>query len=107
MNRSKKMTATYTKLKSGDWGVRIEGGTVKQGDTITVTKKSGERKQETIAKVVWTGNGITLAAIGQSQPSRTHDNRTERESSGQYCGYPCPVTGRKCCSANGPCHDCQ
>lgn len=26
---------------------------------------------------------------------------------GHYCGYPCPVTGRKCCPANGPCHDCE
>ena len=24
-----------------------------------------------------------------------------------YCGYPCPVTGRKCCPENGPCHDCE
>lgn len=56
-------TATYTKLRSGDWGVRVQG-TVSAGAKLTVTKKSGERKIETIAKVVWSGNGITLAAIG-------------------------------------------
>ena len=24
-----------------------------------------------------------------------------------YCGYNCPVTGKKCCPDNGPCHDCE
>lgn len=31
---------------------------------------------------------------------------TERGHHEGYCGYPCPVTGKKCCPANGPCHDC-
>jgi len=39
--------------------------------------------------------------------SRHYDNKIERDSGGAYCGYPCPVTGRRCCPANGPCHDCQ
>lgn len=30
----------------------------------------------------------------------------ERGHHDGYCGYPCPVTGRRCCPANGPCHDC-
>ena len=32
---------------------------------------------------------------------------TERGHYEGYCGYPCPVTGRKCCPENGPCHDCE
>lgn len=23
-----------------------------------------------------------------------------------YCGHECPVSGKRCCAANGPCHDC-
>lgn len=54
---------TYTKLKSGDWGVRVEGAKVTAGQVVSVRKKSGEVKSETIAKVVWSGNGVSLCAI--------------------------------------------
>lgn len=103
-------TATYTKLKSGDWGIRIEGDAV-PGQGITVSKKDGTTKREIVQSVIWRGNGIALATIAKSGGSgtgrRVYDNRTERESGGMYCGYPCPVSGLKCCARNGPCHDCQ
>lgn len=88
------MSATYTKLKDGTWGLRIVGAITA---TVTVRKKSGEEKQERVGRVLWSGNGITLATIQFSRQS----------SGGEYCGYACPVTGRICCRANGPCHDCE
>lgn len=62
------MSATYTKLRSGEWGIRISG-TAKKGDRVTVTKKSGESKIETVRNVVWSGNGITLCAVERQEPS--------------------------------------
>ena len=62
------MKATYTKLRNGNWGIRVEGS-ARKGDTITVSKKSGETKTEEVSAVVWSGNGITLCAISQ------HDSR--------------------------------
>lgn len=56
------MTATYTKLKSGNWGIRVQGE-AKAGDYVSVTKKDGTTKTERIERVVWTGNGISLCAI--------------------------------------------
>lgn len=47
------MKASYTKLKSGDWGVRVVGEKPDVGATITVTKKDGATKTETVEKVVW------------------------------------------------------
>lgn len=32
---------------------------------------------------------------------------TERGHHDGYCGYPCPVSGLRCCPENGPCHDCE
>jgi len=58
------MNATWTKLKSGEWGVRVAGAEVKAGETIVVTKKSGETKTVKIARVLWTGDGISLCAVG-------------------------------------------
>jgi hypothetical protein len=56
------MATTYTKLRSGAWGVRCTDR-VGVGDTVTVTKRDGSVKRETIATIVWKGDGVTLAAL--------------------------------------------
>lgn len=103
------MSASYTKLKSGEWGIRVEG-TVSSGDTVSVKKKDGTTKVEKVGKIIWTGNGVSLCTVGEKGTC------TERAADAGYargrtvrsdcCGYPCPVTGRRC-SPSDPCHDCQ
>lgn len=93
--------ATYTKLRSGEWGIRMEGA-AKPGMTVAVKTKAGKVKSETIAKVVWSGNGISICAISQRPAEASSHSSTKSE----YCGYECPVTGMRCCAKNGPCHDC-
>jgi hypothetical protein len=57
-------TTTYTKLKTGAWGVRTTAP-VKQGDRVQVSKRDGSTKIETIDRVLWTdGVGVWLCAIG-------------------------------------------
>lgn len=65
------MKATYTKLRTGDWGLRIEGARVGEGTPVVVVKRSGERKSERVGRVVWSGNGVTLATISRSATRRT------------------------------------
>lgn len=77
------MKATYTKLKSGAWGVRVEGGTPHVGQSITVTKRDGSARLEVIEKIVFSGNGITLCAVEQSTA------RTKRASRGRRTGCQC------------------
>jgi hypothetical protein len=96
--------ATYAKLRDGSWGVRVQGGGVEPGETVTVTKKSGETKVERIGRVLWNGDGISLCTLAASQPRY---NSGCRDDAAVYCYGPCPVTGLKCCAKNGPCHDCQ
>ena len=63
------VATTYTKLRNGDWGVRVERE-VKKGDKVTVTKKNGGTKTETIAAVLFTTNeGVRICAIDQNQSS--------------------------------------
>ena len=52
----------YSKLKSGEWGVRLEG-TAKTGDIINVVRKDGKVKPEKLGKLVWEGGGAQLYAI--------------------------------------------
>ncbi len=63
------MATTYTKLRDGSWGVRSTEK-LASGQKVVVAKKSGETKTETVGKVLWSGDGITLASIAtNSEPS--------------------------------------
>ncbi|MFH1572232.1 MAG: hypothetical protein ABIL09_29850 [Gemmatimonadota bacterium] len=50
-------TATWTKLRTGDWGVRVvlNGENIGDGDAITVTKRNGETKTAILGRRVWAG----------------------------------------------------
>lgn len=69
--------ASYSKLRDGSWGLR--GKDLVAGATITVTKKSGGTKVETVGRILWRGeDGTCLASIEASQPAgRTRDGRVD------------------------------
>jgi hypothetical protein len=53
------MQATYAKLRDGSWGVRcvLDGDRPPQvGEVVTVTRKDGQKRAETIAQVIWVGD---------------------------------------------------
>lgn len=60
--------ATFTKLKNGDWGVKIEGPVIPGGE-VTVTKKDGNTTEVTVGEVVWSGNGYNICKIKKDSPS--------------------------------------
>ena len=58
------MSATYTKLRTGDWGIRVQERAVAAGDVVTVHKRDGSTQQETVTNVLWQGvQGVVLCAI--------------------------------------------
>lgn len=77
------MTAKYHPLKNGSWGIRVVGATVRRGDEVLVTKRSGETKTETVDRVLFegqdreTGEAMAICAIGR---------RPVRGRSGGYQG---------------------
>lgn len=90
-------TATPTKLRNGDWGARVNSDQIREGDTVEITTRAGKTWTAAIVKVLWSGDGKAICAT-QRTSSYVH--------SAPSCGFPCPVTGRKC-TRNDPCHDCQ
>jgi len=78
---------SYKKLSDASWG--ISGRNLTVGQTVTVTKRSGETKSETVAAIVWRGsNGLCYASIvttgapRSSSSQSTPTNTTRRSSSG-------------------------
>jgi hypothetical protein len=51
------MKVSYTKLKTGEWGMRIEecDEAPKPGASVTVTKRDGSKREEVMGSVVWSG----------------------------------------------------
>lgn len=97
------MTATYTKLRDGSWGVRAAGKVV-AGQTITVAKRDGSTKTETVDRVLWSGDGVTLASIAKRSPQQGY-GRYNRPygSAAPVAGYSRHCTGRDGCR----CFDCE
>lgn len=62
--------ATYTKLKSGEWGVRIPCEAAKgERDTVAVRTKAGNLKYEKVV-VLWSGDGVSLCSIETPRAGR-------------------------------------
>jgi hypothetical protein len=60
--------ATYTKLLTGDWGLRLKGfPTIKEGDEIEVTTRAGAVRHETVGQIFWTSDdgNISIAKKGE------------------------------------------
>lgn len=95
------MPITYTKLNSGAWGAR---STVQltPGQTITVTKRDGSTKTETVDKVVRSGNGTWLAALRRAETKSSQPPRRRERGirTGCSCGSiednPRPSDCRSC-----------
>jgi hypothetical protein len=62
-----KMQATYTKLNNGEWGIRVTGSRPKLGETVEVTKRSGEVKEEQVGIVLWSGDDVHLCTVQEPE----------------------------------------
>jgi len=82
------MQASYTKLRSGDWGIRVEGRAT-TGQSVTVTKRDGSRQTVCVDRVVWSGEGVSLCSI-------------RRETAGGYSAQRATAGG-----TSGRCRECR
>lgn len=87
------MNATYTKLRDGRWGLRIQGVCdSSQINQVTVTKKSGESKIEYVDRILWRGNGIMLATIAATRQHYSSRREAREDLECELCGknkYTC------------------
>ncbi len=80
-------TGTPTKLRSGEWGARIQG-THRKGSTVTATITTRAGKSWTgNYRVIWSGNGISLAAKVNGQSRHRRPTRQEMADMAEDMGH--------------------
>lgn len=101
----------WTKLRDGLWGARVPSLTVGSGDVVELVKADGTTSAVTIDRVLWRGEGHTLATcakFGNQSPAVRNGNefaanRRSRPSEGgtcDECGRP-SATLRPCSDSSG------
>lgn len=96
------MQATYTKLRTGAWGVKLTGVV---GSTVpanvTVTKRDGTAKAERIAEVLWRGDGAMICTIAAGAARASAYGGTGYRARGCKTGGNCSSFGSgKSCGAD-------
>ena len=100
--------ASYTKLKSGGWGVKISYSTdLEPGDSVEVRKKSGEHKTEVIEKRIWHDEDVAIYTIRRGPESANGGLCAEcgRWADNMYvCSDSSGIRARCCsrCAATSP-----
>ena len=90
------MAITYTKLQSGGWGIRSTVA-LTAGQAVTVEKRDGSTKTETVERVVWTGNDVWIAAIrATARPAAPATARRDRGHGMVRGCAQCTAAGRMC-----------
>jgi hypothetical protein len=81
------------------------GGAYVDGDRIMFTARGASWAVNDADLVA---DAIIAASVADGKIENPQSgSRHQQSESSAYCGHDCPVTHRKCCAPNGPCHDCR
>ena len=70
--KEQQLTASPIRLRSGEWGARVQGSAV-EGASIKVTTRAGKSWQAFVSRVVWSGSGITIVSTRSLEIASDHD----------------------------------
>lgn len=91
-------TVTFSKLRSGGWGVRGPAAAIVVGQTAQVAKRDGTVSTVTVSKVLWTDGTMSIASILSDRAPRAQRGGVGRQcrtdgncssfGDGRSCGAP-------------------
>jgi len=91
-NEDETMTTNYTRLQTGEWGLRSNGA-IYSGQRVEVTTRDGRVKTETVGRVLSSRDGVTVATTARAEASAQNAN--------EAVPAPLPVQ-RAAAAANAP-----
>jgi len=102
------ITATPTKLRTGDWGARVPNEHIEEGDLVVITTKAGKSWTAVVEKVVWKGNGIAICATESRSGGCRYTHAPTRRNYGPGRCQDCGTYLQSWMDgyASGLCHDC-
>ena len=56
---------TWKRLRSGAWGIAGPAASITLNAVVTVTKRNGTTKEVRVARILWSGDGKTIATVGR------------------------------------------
>jgi hypothetical protein len=104
-------TFTYTKLRSGDWGVKVMVAqdsmlVVGAGNSVPVTKKSGETKLEKLARRIWLSDDRKTAIFAIARHAESSAGRGRRQPGYESDYVRCRWCGQKTRAGDDWCDCC-
>jgi len=91
------LNATWSKGRQGDWLARVAGA-AQPGDQAIVRSLDGREKTVRLGRIVWSGEGVTLATIAREGEGEGGGQPAAQAGGGQRgrgvragwrpCGYP-------------------
>lgn len=57
------MQATFTKLRTGQWGIRVKGTKPEPGQTVQVERRDGRQETVTLGSILWSEKDLYLCHI--------------------------------------------
>lgn len=96
-------TATWKKLRNGDWGILAPAGAISPGAPVSVTSRNGSEKTVIVDRVLWSGDGKVIATVRDghktSRPTSPRRRRYEADHEDCLsfvggCGPTCPYNFR-------------
>jgi hypothetical protein len=97
--------ASFTKLRSGAWGIRVEGTRPADGSSVNVVKKDGSATTVVVARVIWSDDGGTLHLAAIEEKKRGGYRRTNGPIEVRTSGGTFTQNARGRCE-DAPCCGC-
>lgn len=93
----------WTKLRSGEWGVKGPANLVQKGALVLVTKRDGGTSVAIVGRVLWANDEIAIATVDErsGRSGRTYG----RPYTGRYC-RACGHTPDDCADMDCTCRRC-
>jgi len=89
------MNATPCKLRSGEWGARVQGNPT-EGTVVTITTRAGKSWDTSVRKVIWKGDGVAICATDSLR-------RGSRSIGGSYDACHTDGNCSSVCALNSSC----